>query len=95
MANTFGELVRGLRQKRDLTLEKVAKAIQSHKGYVSGIERGKVAPPSMKFIQKMAKLFQFDVKTLAWFAYLEKAPKEIKSDERFRDLERKVKMESA
>jgi len=61
-----------------MTLDQVAKKIGTHKGYLCGIESGKVAPPSMKFIPKIAKLFDHPVETLALVAYVEKAPKIIR-----------------
>ena len=54
----FGDLVKKLRKEREMTLEAVAKKIGSHKGYVSGIENGKVNPPSVKVIRKFSRLFK-------------------------------------
>ena len=42
----FGALVRKLRKEKALTLEGVAKKIESHKGYVSGIENDKDTRPT-------------------------------------------------
>jgi transcriptional regulator with XRE-family HTH domain len=77
---TFGERIRNLRRAKEMTLEKVAKKIGSHKGYISGIENGKVNPPSMKFVRKLSSLLGADLKTLAMSAYIDKAPKIIKND---------------
>ncbi len=71
----FGDLVRKLRKERNMTLEFVAKKIGSHKGYVSGIENGKVNPPSVKFIRKFAKIFNSDEHEMTLLAYVDKAPK--------------------
>jgi SOS-response transcriptional repressor LexA len=76
----FGDLVKRLRKERSMTLEQVARKIQSHKGYVSGIENGKVNPPSVKFIRKFARIFQFDEKQMVRMAYVDKAPKLIKDE---------------
>ena len=76
----FGDLVKGLRKERQMTLEQVARKIGSHKGYVSGIENGKVNPPSVKFIRKFAKIFQYDEKRMVRLAYVDKAPKLIKDE---------------
>jgi SOS-response transcriptional repressor LexA len=65
-----------------MTLEQVARKIQSHKGYVSGIENGKVNPPSVKFIRKFARIFQYDEKLMVRMAYVDKAPKLIKDEAR-------------
>ena len=71
----FGVLVRKLRKERNMTLEAVARKIGSHKGYVSGIENGKVNPPSVKFIKKFARIFSWDEKQMTIMAYVDKAPK--------------------
>jgi transcriptional regulator with XRE-family HTH domain len=76
----FGDLVKRLRKDRSMTLEQVARKIQSHKGYVSGIENGKVNPPSVKFIRKFARIFQFDEKQMVRLAYVDKAPKLIRDE---------------
>ncbi len=78
--SNFGELVRRLRKERAMTLDQVARKIGSHKGYVSGIENGKVNPPSVKFIRKFAKLFASDEKEMVRIAWLDKAPKLIKDE---------------
>jgi transcriptional regulator with XRE-family HTH domain len=70
----FGSRVKELRKEKGLTLEEVARKIGSHKGYVSGIENAKVAPPSVKIILKYAKLFGQDPKTLVRLAWVDKAP---------------------
>ena len=76
----FGDLVRKLRKERQLTLEDVARKIGSHKGYVSGIENGKVNPPSVKFIRKFSRLFKHDEKEMVRIAYVDKAPKMIREE---------------
>jgi len=76
----FGDLVRQLRKEKDLTLEAVARKVGTHKGYVSGIENGKVNPPSVRMIQKFAKLFGQDARTLVRLAWVDKAPGIIKED---------------
>lgn len=76
----FGELIRTLRKGRGLTLEAVARAIGSNKGYVSGIETGKVNPPSAKVIRKLAKMFGQDDRSLLLMAWMDKAPEIIRRD---------------
>ncbi|HLY73912.1 MAG TPA: helix-turn-helix transcriptional regulator, partial [Planctomycetota bacterium] len=76
----FGDLVRKLRYEQGLTLEAVAKKIGSHKGYVSGIEAGKVNPPSVKFITKFARAFGQDARALVRLAWVDKAPAILKQD---------------
>ena len=76
----FGDLVRQLRKEKHLTLEAVARKVGTNKGYVSGIENGKVNPPSVKMIQKFAKLFGQNVRILVRLAWVDKAPEIIKED---------------
>ena len=80
----FGDLVLTLRKERRLTMEVLARKIGSHKGYISGIESGKVNPPSVKVIKKYAKALGQDVKHLVRLAWVDKAPEIIREDaERF------------
>ena len=72
--NEFGKLLKTWRKELGLTLEQVAKKVDSHKGYVSGIENGKVNPPALDLICKLAKVFSKDAKALATLAYIDKAP---------------------
>ena len=76
----FGEHIRSLRKERKLTLEQVARKVGTHKGYVSGIETGKVRPPSVKQIRKLAKVFGQDEKSLVRMAWVDKAPPLIRDE---------------
>ncbi len=78
--SSFGDLVKRLRKDRSMTLEQVAKKIGSHKGYVSGIENGKVNPPSVKFIRKFARVFSYDEKDMVRMATIDKAPAIIRNE---------------
>lgn len=80
----FGYLVRQLRKRHELTLERLARKVGTHKGYLSGIENGKVRPPSVRFVRKLARALGTDEKEMILTAYLEKAPKEIKEDLKLR-----------
>lgn len=53
----FGKHVKMLRQRHGWTLEKTAKKLGTHKGYVSGIENNKVNPPAVKMLRRYAKIF--------------------------------------
>ena len=82
----FGDLARKLRRDRGLTLEAVAKTIGTFKGYVCGIESGKVNPPSVKMIKKYAKLFGQEARLLVRLAWVDKAPPILREDaEKFLD----------
>jgi transcriptional regulator with XRE-family HTH domain len=76
----FGEQIRRLRKEKRLTLEQVARKVGTHKGYVSGIETGKVRPPSVKLIRKLAKVFGQDEKSLVRMAWVDKAPPLIRDE---------------
>jgi transcriptional regulator with XRE-family HTH domain len=80
LVSRFGDLVKKLRKDKGLTLEDVAKRIGSQKGYVSGIENGKVNPPSVKIIQKYAKVLCQDAREFVRLAWVDKAPSIIKED---------------
>ncbi len=76
----FGEIVKRLRQKKGWTMEDVARGIRSHKGYVSGIENGKVNPPSAKVVIRLARVLGGDEKDLLLRAVVEKAPRQIRAE---------------
>ncbi len=76
----FGARLKDLRRSKGLTLEKVARAVKTHKGYVSGIENGKVRPPSPKFVTRFARFYKVDERELLRLAYAEKAPKLIRDE---------------
>lgn len=73
-SNEFGRLLKTWRKERNMTLDQVAKKVGSHKGYISGVENGKVNPPAIGLIRKLAKVFSKDEKSLATLAYIDKAP---------------------
>jgi DNA-binding XRE family transcriptional regulator len=84
---TVGQWLKEQRKRRGFTLEEVAARVDSHKGYVSGIENGKVRPPSLKFLKRFASLFANDpgdvqglLKELALKAHVEKAPQIVRQD---------------
>ena len=80
----FGVLVHALRKGRGLTMQVVARKVGTHKGYISGIENGKVNPPSVRVIQKYARVLEQDAKHLVRLAWVDKAPEIIREDaERF------------
>jgi transcriptional regulator with XRE-family HTH domain len=63
-----------------MTLEAVARAVGTHKGYVSGIELGRVHPPSARFVTKFARVLGVDDRELHRLACVEKAPQQIKGE---------------
>lgn len=76
--NRFQDVIRALRLEKDITIEKAAKALSTHKGYVSGWEHGTVMPPSIKFITRIAKFYGVSVLDLAELAWAEKAPQVVR-----------------
>ncbi len=51
----FGKLFKELRKKRGLTMETLAKLAKTSKGYLSGIEHGKVGTPAPDMAIAMVK----------------------------------------
>jgi transcriptional regulator with XRE-family HTH domain len=78
--SNFGELMRRLRRERGFSLKTVARKLDTQKGYLSGIENGKVNPPSAKLVKRIAQLFQQDERMLLRLAWADKAPNLIRED---------------
>lgn len=76
----FGELMRRLRRERGFSLKTVAKKLNTQKGYLSGIENGKVNPPSAKLVKRISQLYQQDERMLLRLAWADKAPSLIRED---------------
>jgi transcriptional regulator with XRE-family HTH domain len=70
----FGTEVHKARKDRGLTLEKLAKRTQTHKGYISGIENDKVSPPSPRMVKRLAKALDLDADRLLALSFIEKRP---------------------
>ena len=75
---TFGEFLKMRRQMCELTLEALGQKCGMSKGYLSGIEAGKVNPPSPKVLKRLAEALKTDSTILLLMGYAEKAPKEIR-----------------
>lgn len=74
----FASIVKNARANKGLTLQQLADKVGTEKGYMSGTENRKVNPPSPKITKKMAKVLGLDETELLIYAFIEKAPKEIK-----------------
>jgi transcriptional regulator with XRE-family HTH domain len=72
---TFGQRVKDARKAKGWTLERAAKAVKSHKGYISGIENGKVNAPSPKIIPLLCRHLELPLSEMLALAWWEKAPK--------------------
>ncbi len=63
ISRQFGKKVREVRLKQGLSQGDVARKLNLHRSYVSGIERG-VRNPSLKVVQKIAKALEAKVSDL-------------------------------
>ena len=71
----LGAMVRLKRRKALLTMEDLGrKARGFSKGYLSGIERGKVNPPGFKMAQRVAAALEFPVEEFAVLCEIVKLP---------------------
>lgn len=77
---SYSRVLHDARKAKGWTLEDVARRCGTHKGYISGIEGGKVAPPSPKLSNKLAKVLGLDAKDLLRRAWAEKAPAAIRKE---------------
>lgn len=74
----FANHLRKLRMQQGETLESLAKKCGTHKGYISGIENGKVNPPSAKLVRKLSDRLGGNRKHMLLIAWVDKAPKDIR-----------------
>lgn len=77
---TFGKRLKELRRKKGMTLKVLGDHIGSSKGYLSGIEHGKVNPPSDRFVRRIARSLGVPESDMLRLAYFDKVPKEVKSE---------------
>ncbi len=71
----FGEILRSEITGHGLTLESVAKAAKTHKGYISGICTGTLNPPSPKLVRRLCEILDLDCGRMLALAAFEKLPK--------------------
>jgi transcriptional regulator with XRE-family HTH domain len=70
----FGEAVRGLRERRELSQERLGELSRLHRNYIGGIERGELNP-TLKTIKKLAAALELTPsRLLAAAERLERAP---------------------
>lgn len=70
----FGEVMKEARKGLGLTLEAVAKSTSTHKGYISGIEHGKVNAPAANLTRRLARKLGLDPEEMVAIGYWEKRP---------------------
>jgi transcriptional regulator with XRE-family HTH domain len=82
--NRFGTLIRQKRMERGWSLKQAAERLLTFKGYICGIERGTLNPPSPRMTQRIARLYGLDEEQLILLGYVEKAPVKIRGELRRR-----------
>ena len=75
---TYSEVIRTQRKAKGLTLEALAKRCGTFKGYISGIENARVAPPAVDLAVKLARALGVDADDLIELGWATKAPKRIR-----------------
>lgn len=63
ISKKFGQRARTIRLKQGLSQGDVAKRLNVHRSYISGIERG-IRNPSLKVIQRIAKALEVPMEKL-------------------------------
>ena len=77
--NRFGALIRQKRKQRGWSLKQAADRLLTFKGYICGIEKGSINPPSPTMTQRIARLYGLDEVQLILLGYVEKAPLRIRN----------------
>lgn len=78
----FGRELKELRLFRNMSQEALGRKAGTQKGYICGIERGTVNPPSTKIILKISKALEADPKRMLKLAWVDKTPELIRKDVR-------------
>ena len=68
MAQTFGEKVKELREKKGISQRQFALALDITPTYMSKIERGEFPPPAEAVIKNMAKMLEVSSNDLLLYA---------------------------
>ncbi len=82
---TFGMVIKAARRGRGKTLEAVARACRTQKGYLSGIENDKVGPPMPDVVGRLAKCLGVEEGRLLALRQLSDMPEGL-TLERLRDM---------
>jgi transcriptional regulator with XRE-family HTH domain len=88
----FGEIVREKRTALRISLEKLGRKTGLTKGYLSGIENGKVHPPLPRKVSRLCRVLDLDEASMLLLAYVEKAPEQIRGLETFKGFASNVSM---
>lgn len=71
MGKIFGDYVKELRQDRKLTLRDVEEKVKISNAYLSQVERGERATPTLKILVKLAEVYGVPVSVLSEKAELD------------------------
>jgi transcriptional regulator with XRE-family HTH domain len=86
----FGGIVRRARKAKGLTLDVLEAKTRITKGYMSGIENGKINPPSPARLLRIAKNLDLPEQELLLLAYAVKAPKPVRGLPAFVEFSDKI-----
>jgi len=84
--NRFAEVIKAARKQKGLTLDALAKSAGTHKGYISGIEHGKVSPPAPNATRRLARKLDLDPTELVCLGWFEKRPEGVTMDDLIRTV---------
>ena len=73
---SYGSTIRRARIGKKLTLERVARACGTHKGYISGIENRQINPPRPKITKRICRVLSLPITQMIVLSCIEKAPEE-------------------
>jgi transcriptional regulator with XRE-family HTH domain len=77
-------IIRNRRAGLRMSLEELGRKAGTTKGYLSGIENGKVHPPLPRKVSRLCKILELDEAPMLLLAYVEKAPGQIKDIDSFK-----------
>lgn len=68
----FREMIAEAMLLKGLKVETLARRIGTHKGYISGMRKGTVSPPSAKYVKRLARVLGLDYTGLLVAAEVDK-----------------------
>lgn len=69
-----GSVIHARRDELKLTLDELARASGTHKGYISGIEKGSVSAPSPRIMARICHHLKLNPSVMILKSWVEKAP---------------------
>jgi transcriptional regulator with XRE-family HTH domain len=64
MENSFGKMLKNIREISGISVSELARMINKSKGYLSDLENGKAPPPSVSVIQSISNALNVDKRIL-------------------------------